>query len=994
MSPGLHTYWIRCNDSDGYTYSGNLTVQAGGVISYCGNIISPGKYDITSNITTSALCFDILSDNVTIQGNGYTITGGSIGFKVDNVKNITISNITVEGFGVDIYFKESDLYLYDCNIGKIKGGKVTTYTEPYQTLFIKNCNIDEISNYDTSYCFNSVNITILNSYVGTIKAAGDHNFRFMYFLMKDSTLGQIYTSGTGYNFQTCSYGGLSNPMIFDNVTFLNGFSVASHNDFEYECYILFNNSRIYGGFEVLSNAEYVFLRSILEYRNCYINATFDAVAPSAFNPEGYSNRYLVFNNSIINTTGYFLHIVNTHTLYPERGAGLYIIGCTIYAGKIYADTWKYVIKDSEIYSTGPVVFNRGSKNEVTNVTFVSTDMVVFSDFSSSIIRQVEVNCTQSTCLVLNTTSEDDTSIGCEISSNGSIEIVGYPLLINTYMEQCYVCPGQVSAPINIVAGVITWNSDQPICIEVSNVQNSEINIQADYIYSPLSGTFLKVSSFENLTLKIHAIKFGNNVELYDPAGVNVIEVTNGGGIRVLSASTAFSLIFNNSKLDTAFIDASVKTYIDTTLLNTTISGTFKGAGPLTIEDSQISYLTDSGGYAYAGYAMNIINSNIGQIYETNDYGFRDVDIYLISSSVDYIKLGYKTQGMYYGKIIANNSVIERMDLGSQLGALYNAQISIYNSQVSYIFLDYISSGFVSTKIYIENTSFANAGDCIYDEGITSSWTIDVYNSTFECSGTAIRLAGGATAKIIGNKFLGVTTALELYNTKPSTIYNNLFNVTGNYVVISGTVTHSFNTTLKNGTNIVGGPYIGGNYWGRTDLTGFSDICNDTNGDFICDDPFIINDYNIDFLPLKLYIPPTPPAPPMEAGGGGGGGPITPILISFIVKIPIQALGKVVRIWYYIPGVGYETVSSPNVTADFGDVVRGAKLIIEVNGKNKTVDLFDLYKKSGYSKEIYIDVGVNVSAGYKPEQRYIWSKSSILAIFSAILLALLGRIFLF
>jgi hypothetical protein len=33
--------------------------------------------------------------------------------------------------------------------------------------------------------------------------------------------------------------------------------------------------------------------------------------------------------------------------------------------------------------------------------------------------------------------------------------------------------------------------------------------------------------------------------------------------------------------------------------------------------------------------------------------------------------------------------------------------------------------------------------------------------------------------------------------------------------------NSYNTTKTAGTNILGGPYIAGNFWGRPDGTGFS-----------------------------------------------------------------------------------------------------------------------------------------------------------------------------
>jgi PGF-pre-PGF domain-containing protein len=54
-----------------------------------------------------------------------------------------------------------------------------------------------------------------------------------------------------------------------------------------------------------------------------------------------------------------------------------------------------------------------------------------------------------------------------------------------------------------------------------------------------------------------------------------------------------------------------------------------------------------------------------------------------------------------------------------------------------------------------------------------------------------------------------------------------------------------------GTNIVGGDYIGGNYWGFLNATGFSETCTDSDGDDICDSYYDLGDGNYDYLPLRL-----------------------------------------------------------------------------------------------------------------------------------------------
>jgi PKD repeat protein len=90
------------------------------------------------------------------------------------------------------------------------------------------------------------------------------------------------------------------------------------------------------------------------------------------------------------------------------------------------------------------------------------------------------------------------------------------------------------------------------------------------------------------------------------------------------------------------------------------------------------------------------------------------------------------------------------------------------------------------------------------------------------------------------------------------VYNNYFNNT-NLTIKSGPG-NSYNTTKTAGTNIIGGPYIGGNYWGKPDGTGFSDTAVDKDGDGISDSPYtnITNSIHSDYLPL--VTPSTPVAP--------------------------------------------------------------------------------------------------------------------------------------
>jgi len=68
--------------------------------------------------------------------------------------------------------------------------------------------------------------------------------------------------------------------------------------------------------------------------------------------------------------------------------------------------------------------------------------------------------------------------------------------------------------------------------------------------------------------------------------------------------------------------------------------------------------------------------------------------------------------------------------------------------------------------------------------------------------------------------------------------------------------YTWNISKTPDKNIVGGPYLGGNFWANPNGTGFSQTCNDIDMDGICDDPYVIDENNIDYLPLSLKYMPT------------------------------------------------------------------------------------------------------------------------------------------
>ncbi len=132
----------------------------------------------------------------------------------------------------------------------------------------------------------------------------------------------------------------------------------------------------------------------------------------------------------------------------------------------------------------------------------------------------------------------------------------------------------------------------------------------------------------------------------------------------------------------------------------------------------------------------------------------------------------------------------------------------------------------TTKSTIANCTLSTNADAIY---LFASHNNTIYNSTLANS---------------------IHYGISLRESNDNLIYNNLLNSSHNFK-ISGILHNQWNISVTSGTNIIGGDYIGGNYWAKPNGTGWSQV-NTSIGDGFCLPYNLSADgSNIDYLPLTV-----------------------------------------------------------------------------------------------------------------------------------------------
>ncbi|VVB55516.1 Periplasmic copper-binding protein (NosD) [uncultured archaeon] len=145
-----------------------------------------------------------------------------------------------------------------------------------------------------------------------------------------------------------------------------------------------------------------------------------------------------------------------------------------------------------------------------------------------------------------------------------------------------------------------------------------------------------------------------------------------------------------------------------------------------------------------------------------------------------------------------------------------------------------------------NTISYNSGSGIFSDwgSINNKFTRNTISNN-PGSGLILRYGtnNSFAENTVSNNSVGIIIAENPYK-----IFNNYFNNSNNTQIFFN-ISGIWNITKQPGTNIIGGPYLGGNFWAYPNGTGFSQTCTDNNKDGLCDIRYTLDDNNTDYLPL-------------------------------------------------------------------------------------------------------------------------------------------------
>jgi parallel beta-helix repeat protein len=799
-------------------------------ISACTTISSPGSYVLNQSIVnTLSSCIIITTNNVTFDGAGFTITGGGSGYGVSvyGPSNVTVKNLKITNWNYGIYYRDVK------NNGNIVNN---TINNSAVGIYLQNSQANNISGNMIGNCSSTgIHFSDINSWYNTIKnnmVNGD----IYYHLVNEN---DIVIEGLNLNAPKVSNLGKVSVISSKNVTLRN--------------LILTNNSGADGLFLYDSNAS---MNNI----------------NSSFNDNGI-RLYYSSNNTIngSNTSsniyrGMFLEHSNNNSLDSNIEVSNLYLGIYLF----HANNNKLTNNIARSNSNNGITLSSSNNNTLSSNTIsnsygsgieISPSSYDGIPSNNNILTNNTVNSTthgngislssSSNNTLSSNTISNSYSSGIELSSSS---FIGTPSnnnnLTNNTVNSNQNGFSLSSSSNNILTNNTANNNAVGISLSNSQANNISCNVMGNSSTTGIG--FIDIKSVYN-TIKNNMVNgdvyyhlVNENDTVVDGLNLNAPKVSSLGKISVISSKnvTLRNLILTNNSGASGsglFLYDS-----NASMSNINSSSNYYGIRLYYSSNNTINRSNTSSNTQY-GVSLEYSNNNSldNNIAVSNQLG-----IYLSYSNNNNLtnnnarSNGYGTYGGYlYGSGIVLSSSSNNTLNGN------NVSNNIFVSPGINI-VSFSNNNTLSRNIAVSNTHgiylSSSGGNTLNGNNASNN----AYNGiTLSSSSNNNTLSSNI---ILNNNNYGISVASSGMNS----IYNNFFNNTRNFGIDSSV--NRWNITKTSGTNIAGGPNLGGNFWANPGGTGFSQTCTDVDKDGICDSSYTINSENIDYLPLTmrtLHFPP-------------------------------------------------------------------------------------------------------------------------------------------
>jgi parallel beta-helix repeat protein len=461
-------------------------------------------------------------------------------------------------------------------------------------------------------------------------------------------------------------------------------------------------------------------------------------------------------------------------------------------------------------------------NTIKNNTINDKPLLYYEDTSDIVIQDqdvgqiVLVECSNITIKDLNISS---TNYGIELLHTNNCKILN-----NTAKSHWNGIHLFFSNNNMLMNNTAELNKEKGIYLRSSN-NNMLTNNNAKSNYY---GICLEYSSNNNM-LTNNTVKSNNNgLYLYYSSNNNILtnntaKSNDWNGICLSYLSNNNTLMNNIFIKNGLFIEDSYENTVENNTVNDKLLVYYEDTSNIVIQDHDVGQIVLVKCSNFTIEDLNISYASIGiELWQTNDCK-------ILNNNASFNEYGIHLYSSSNNNMLSNNTVKSNDLSGICLSSSSNNNTLTNNNAKSNHWCG-IYLHFSSNNTFMNNTVKSNKGKGIYLS--YSSNNNAFMNNTIESNNYGIHLESSSN----------------------NLIYNNYFNNTNN---ARDTENNIWNTTKINNTNIIGGPYLGGNYW--HDYTG-----SDTIGDGLGD---TLTPYNIritnggDYHPLVQHLPSPDTTPP-------------------------------------------------------------------------------------------------------------------------------------